>query len=93
MDSKSAETQHPSRIVWIGGSKGGVGKSMTTMAALDYLLSKGSSVVLVECDNANPMCIARTSIWCPRSGPIWTTRTVGFTSSTSAMSTGAARSS
>ena len=54
MDSKSAEIQHPSRIVWIGGSKGGVGKSMTTMAALDYLLSEGSSVVLVECDNANP---------------------------------------
>ena len=54
MDSKSAESQHPSRIVWIGGSKGGVGKSMTTMAALDYLLSEGSRVVLVECDNANP---------------------------------------
>jgi hypothetical protein len=26
---------------------------MTTMAALDYLLSEGCRVVLVECDNAN----------------------------------------
>jgi Mrp family chromosome partitioning ATPase len=54
MDSKRAETQHVSRNVSIGGSKSGVGKSTTTMAALDCLLAKGSSVVLVECDNANP---------------------------------------
>ena len=54
MDSTRAETRPWSRIVWIGGSKGGVGKSMTTMAALDYLVSEGDSVVLVECDNANP---------------------------------------
>jgi MinD superfamily P-loop ATPase len=37
MDSKRAETQHVSQIVSIGGSKGGVGKSMTTIAALDRL--------------------------------------------------------
>ena len=43
-----------SRIVSIGGLKGGVGKSMTTIAALDYLFAEGSSVVLVACDNANP---------------------------------------
>ena len=54
MDSKRAETQHVSRIVSIGGCKGGVGKSMTMIAALDYLLAGGSSAVLVECDNANP---------------------------------------
>ena len=54
MDRKRAETQHVSQIVSIGGSKGGVGKSMTTIAALDRLLAEGLSVVLVECDNANP---------------------------------------
>jgi len=54
MDSKRAEPQHVSRIVSIGGRKDGVGKSMTAMAALDYHLAEGSSVVLVECDNANP---------------------------------------
>ena len=42
------------RIYWIGGSKGGVGKSMVSFAAIDYLLSEGRKVVLVECDNANP---------------------------------------
>ena len=41
-------------IYWIGGSKGGVGKSMLAIAALDYLLSKGEKVLLVECDTSNP---------------------------------------
>jgi hypothetical protein len=44
----------PGRIYWIGGSKGGVGKSMMAFAAIDYLLSEGRKVLLVECDNANP---------------------------------------
>jgi hypothetical protein len=44
----------PGRIYWIGGSKGGVGKSMMTFASIDYLLSEGRKVLLVECDNANP---------------------------------------
>ncbi len=66
MDCKRAETQHVSRIVSIGG-KGGVGKSMTTIAALDYLLAEGSSVVLVECDNAPALAAnARVTIpWSP----------------------------
>jgi hypothetical protein len=55
MDSRKDEAQEqPTRILWIGGSKGGVGKSMTTLATLDYLLSEGTRVLLVECDNANP---------------------------------------
>ena len=42
------------RIYWIGGSKGGVGKSMMTLATLDYLLEGGAKVLLVECDTSNP---------------------------------------
>ena len=41
-------------IVWIGGSKGGVGKSMVTMAMVDYLQDKGEDVLLVDCDTSNP---------------------------------------
>jgi CobQ/CobB/MinD/ParA nucleotide binding domain len=54
MDNGKEQTRQLTRILWIGGSKGGVGKSMTTFAALDYLLTEGASVLLVECDNANP---------------------------------------
>jgi hypothetical protein len=42
------------RIYWVGGSKGGVGKSMLTVAMLDYLLEQGTRVLLVECDTSNP---------------------------------------
>ena len=42
------------RIYWVGGSKGGVGKSMMTVAMLDHLLEQGTKVVLVECDTSNP---------------------------------------
>lgn len=42
------------RIYWIGGSKGGVGKSMMTVVTLDYLLERGEKVLLVECDTSNP---------------------------------------
>jgi hypothetical protein len=41
-------------IYWIGGSKGGVGKSMLTIAAIDYLQSKGEQLLLIECDTSNP---------------------------------------
>jgi hypothetical protein len=41
-------------IYWIGGSKGGVGKSMVTMATLDALRSRREAVLLVECDTSNP---------------------------------------
>jgi hypothetical protein len=43
-----------SPIVFVGGSKGGVGKSLTTMAVLDYLQTKQSMCKLVEADTSNP---------------------------------------
>ena len=42
------------RIYLIGGSKGGVGKSMVTMATLDYLQQQGEQVLLIETDTSNP---------------------------------------
>ena len=42
------------RIYWVGGSKGGVGKSMMTAATVDYLLERGEKVLLVDCDTSNP---------------------------------------
>jgi hypothetical protein len=48
------ETNGSGRIYWVGGSKGGVGKSMMTLATVDYLLERGENVLLVECDTSNP---------------------------------------
>jgi hypothetical protein len=42
------------RIYWVGGSKGGVGKSMVTVATLEHLRESGAKVLLVECDTSNP---------------------------------------
>lgn len=41
-------------IYLIGGSKGGVGKSMVTMALIDLLVSMGENVLLIESDTGNP---------------------------------------
>jgi hypothetical protein len=41
-------------IVFISGSKGGVGKSITTMAVLDYLSTDHRYVRLHDADNTNP---------------------------------------
>jgi hypothetical protein len=41
-------------IYLVGGSKGGVGKSLVTMALVDHLLEQGESVLLVESDTSNP---------------------------------------
>ena len=41
-------------IYLIGGSKGGVGKSIVTMATVDYLQSLGETVLLIESDTSNP---------------------------------------
>ena len=49
-----AEANGAGRIYWVGGSKGGVGKSMMTVATIDMLLERGSKVLLVECDTSNP---------------------------------------
>lgn len=37
-----------------GGGKGGVGKSMVSMAVTDYLASRGETVVLIDTDTSNP---------------------------------------
>lgn len=42
------------RITIIGGSKGGVGKSIVAMAAVDFLLTAGCKVLLIESDTSNP---------------------------------------
>ncbi len=42
------------RIYWIGGSKGGVGKSMVAMATIEVLRERGEDVFLVDCDSSNP---------------------------------------
>lgn len=41
-------------IYLVGGSKGGVGKSLVTMALVDHLLEQGESVLLIESDTSNP---------------------------------------
>ncbi|OTP70408.1 nucleotide-binding protein [Caballeronia sordidicola] len=41
-------------IYLIGGSKGGVGKTIVTMATIDYLQSRGETVLLIESDTSNP---------------------------------------
>lgn len=41
-------------IYLIGGSKGGVGKSIVTMATVDYLQTLGETVLLIESDTSNP---------------------------------------
>lgn len=43
-----------SQIYWVGGAKGGVGKSMVSMALLDYLVARGVSTMLIESDTSNP---------------------------------------
>lgn len=42
------------QIFIIGGSKGGVGKSMAAMALVDHLQQMGEHVLLVESDTSNP---------------------------------------
>jgi len=41
-------------IYLVGGSKGGVGKSMVSMAVVDMLADMGQKILLVESDTANP---------------------------------------
>lgn len=42
------------KVIFSGGGKGGVGKTMITIAVVDALLARGESVVLVESDDSNP---------------------------------------
>lgn len=41
-------------IVYVSGDKGGVGKSIATLALLDYCLNRDEPVLLVETDTSNP---------------------------------------
>ena len=41
-------------IYYIGGSKGGVGKSKLSFSLLDYLIEEGRKVLLLESDTSNP---------------------------------------
>ena len=41
-------------IYLIGGSKGGVGKSLVSMATADYLQEQGEGVLLIDSDTSNP---------------------------------------
>jgi hypothetical protein len=54
MSTPSPVSEDVPRIWWIGGSKGGVGKSMTALAVVDHFLEAGRPVTLVECDTSNP---------------------------------------
>lgn len=42
------------KVIFVGGGKGGVGKTTVTMSVVDSLLTKGEKVVLVESDDSNP---------------------------------------
>lgn len=53
MASKEIAPANGKRIYWIGGSKGGVGKSMVTMAVVDHFTARGEDVMLIECDTSN----------------------------------------
>lgn len=41
-------------IYYVGGSKGGVGKSKMCFALIDYLRDEGKKVLLLESDTSNP---------------------------------------
>jgi len=42
------------QIYLIGGSKGGVGKSLVSMATIDYLSRQDEAVLLIDADTSNP---------------------------------------
>lgn len=42
------------KVIYVGGGKGGVGKSLVSIATIDWLRHRGKNVVLVEGDAANP---------------------------------------
>ena len=41
-------------IYYVGGNKGGVGKSLMSFALIDYPVSRGNKILLIESDNSNP---------------------------------------
>lgn len=49
-----AGSKEPVSFDIVGGDKGGVGKSFTALALIDYLSSTGKDVVVIEADTSNP---------------------------------------
>ena len=41
-------------VFYVGGSKGGVGKSLFSFALVDYLLERNANILLVDTDTDNP---------------------------------------
>ncbi len=41
-------------VFYVGGSKGGVGKSLFSFALVDYLLNRNVNILLVDTDTDNP---------------------------------------
>lgn len=41
-------------VILVGGSKGGVGKSMVSISLVDYYLERQRPLVLIETDSSNP---------------------------------------
>jgi hypothetical protein len=44
-------------IFYVGGSKGGVGKTLTSIAAIDAFQRQGRRILLIDADEANPDCL------------------------------------
>jgi cellulose biosynthesis protein BcsQ len=49
-----------SNIYYIGGSKGGLGKSLFSFVLADYLLNRERNILFVDTDTAIRMCSRRT---------------------------------
>ncbi len=47
-------TRKMAPMYYVGGSKGGIGKSMISAALIDTLEQRGEQILLVETDTANP---------------------------------------
>lgn len=52
--TKTNDGKEPVSFNVVSGDKGGVGKSMTALALIDYLSSRGDTVVVIEADTSNP---------------------------------------
>ena len=42
------------KIIMVGGSKGGVGKSMVSISLIDTIVEKGEKLLVIESDTSNP---------------------------------------
>jgi len=64
-------------IYWMGGAKGGVGKSMLTMAAIDYLRSRGDKCCSSSAHGQPDVWKAYTRRWTGRSSSTCARRMAG----------------